>query len=456
VNFATRLIGLIMVATLASMASADELFSADPDGLALPPEATAPTGAGEELLPINMPEASMNGPSAGPSSVLAGPPQVADEQESSEATCPESQPYDMWGTHPAIPVSSGTWLDRGLWYAEADGIMADRVWSKRDKFLVSQDPNVTNPAFFRAQGLGGGGGVANLTTNRSIFLKRAHPGEDAAANVTLGRFLFRDDDNRDHALEFTAEGGGDWSQDLVLTSSTPFNLFVPSITAGGNPTFEGGTTAGTGSSRQEVKYSNRLSNFELNYRVKRRLGRDQMVMDPNGNWRREASNGFTRDFLFGFRFMNLHDNLDWTAEDIQVVGADARYLIRTQDNLIGTQIGGGFGYETGRWSLGIENKVGLFINDASAQSDLNFTASDTNDFNLHFHEDGLSFLDQTTILGRWHLTPGFSLRAGLGILFVSSQAVAPEQANFISTYSHLDMRRDPYYLGGSLGFEGYW
>src|SRR5450631_3877784 len=250
VNFATRLIGLIMVATLASIASADDQFSADPDGLALPPEAMAPAGAGEELPPMNMPEASMNGSNAGPSSVLAGPPQVADEQETPEAACPESQPYDMWGTHPAIPVSSGSWLDRGLWYAEADGIVADRVWSKRDKFLVSQDPNVNNLVFFRSLVLGGGGGVASLTTNRNIFLKRAHPGADAAANVTLGRFLFRDDDNRDHSLEFTAEGGGDWNQDMVLTSSTPFNLFVPIITDGGNRSFDSNTTtAGTGSSR---------------------------------------------------------------------------------------------------------------------------------------------------------------------------------------------------------------
>jgi hypothetical protein len=65
-------------------------------------------------------------------------------------------------------------------------------------------------------------------------------------------------------------------------------------------------------------------------------------------------------------------------------------------------------------------------------------------------------MDQTQLIGRWHLTPGFSLRAGLQLLFVSSQAVAPEQANFISTYSRLNTRNDPYYMGGSLGFEGYW
>jgi hypothetical protein len=459
VNFATRWIGLIMIAALAGTASADDLFSADPDGLPLPPEGMTAAGAGEELPPMNMPEVPMSPSDGATASVLTGPPQVAPGQQIPENECPESNPYDMYGSQPAVPISSGTWLDRGMWYAEADGIVGTRIWAKSDKFMASQDINVNNPLFFRSSQLvaGGGGGIVALNTNRNIWLKRGHPGGDPAANVTLGRFLFRDDDNRDHALEFTAEGGGDWNQDLILASTTPFNLYVPFITDGGNPSFDaGGGTPNTGSSRQDLKYSNRLANFELNYRVKGRLGRDQMVMDPNGNWRREASNGWTKDYLFGMRFMNLHDILDWTAEDIQTVGADAKYLVTTQNNLIGTQIGGGFGYETGRWSLGIENKVGLFLNDASAHSDLNFTASDTNDFNLHFHEDTLSFLDQTDIIGRWHLTPSFSLRAGLNLLFISSQAVAPQQANFISTYSRLNTRNDPYYMGGSLGFEGYW
>jgi Putative beta barrel porin-7 (BBP7) len=462
VNFTTRWIGLIMIVALASAASADDLFPVDPDGMSFPPEAMAPSSGGEELPPLTPPlepitPSAPSRPSHGATnSVLTGPPQVAPDQEIPDEGFGDANPYDMYGGEPAVPISSGTWLNRGMWYGEADGLMGNRVWAKRDKFMASQDSNVTNLLFFRSLLLQGGGGTAQLPTNRNIFLKRGHPGEDATANVTLGRFLFRDDDNRDHAVEFTAEGGGDWNQDLVLTSSTPFNLFVPVITDGGNRSFQAGTTAGTGSSRQEVKYSNRLSNFELNYRVKRRLGRDQMVMDPNGNWRREASNGWTKDFLIGFRFMNLHDNMDWTANDIGVVGADGRYLIQTQNNLLGTQIGGGFGYETGRWSLGVENKLGLFINDASAASDLNFTADDTSDFHLHFHEDTLSFMDQTQLIGRWHLTPGFSLRAGLQLLFVSSQAVAPEQANFISTYSRLNTRNDPYYMGGSLGFEGYW
>ena len=41
-------------------------------------------------------------------------------------------------------------------------------------------------------------------------------------------------------------------------------------------------------------------------------------------------------------------------------------------------------------------------------------------------------------------------------MMVTSQAVAPEQANFIPTNATLQTRNAPYYLGGSVGIEGYW
>lgn len=472
-NFATRWIGLLILA-LAGVASAEDMPSMDPDGLSLPPEAMAGS-MGEELPPINgmpMPTISAPAPRAindKGSSVLAAPPRVATDQQQpddGEMYGEQGQPEDMWNSQPAVPISSGTWLDRGIWFCQGDAVVTGRVWSVRDKFLASGDQNVNNLLFFRPLILGGGGGTSQLTSSRNVFLKRAHPGEDAAARVNLGRFLFRDDDNRDHSLEFTAEGGGDWSQDITMTSATPNNLYVPILVDGNNRSFDNNstTTPNSGSSQQEVKYTNHFSNFELNYHVKRRLGRDQMVMDPNGGWRREASNGWTRDFSFGMRFMNLSDYFDWTAKNIaantavtpNIPEGDGDYLIRTQNNVIGPQIGGGFGYETGRWTLGIEGKTGLMVNDASAHSELNFTADDTGDFKLHFHEDQIAFLGQSDIYGRWHLTPNVSLRGGLEVMMVTSQAVAPEQANFIPTNASLQTRNAPYYLGGSVGIEGYW
>ena len=51
-----------------------------------------------------------------------------------------------------------------------------------------------------------------------------------------------------------------------------------------------------------------------------------MVMDPNGHWRRESANGFNRNYLAGFRFLQMSEILDWTAEDIVVNGAQRPVL----------------------------------------------------------------------------------------------------------------------------------
>jgi hypothetical protein len=190
--------------------------------------------------------------------------------------------------------------------------------------------------------------------------------------------------------------------------------------------------------------------------LKKRLGRDQMVMDPNGYWRREAADGYYRNYLAGFRFMEIRETLDWRAEDIMVNGANGRYLINTDNDLFGFQVGEGIEYESGRWSIGISGQMGLFVNDADAHSQLNFTADDDDDFDRKNSEDELSWMGEAHVLGRYHLTPACSLRAGLDFMVLDSLALAPRQIDFIDVFSKVETGGNPYYLGGSLGFEAYW
>jgi hypothetical protein len=44
-----------------------------------------------------------------------------------------------------------------------------------------------------------------------------------------------------------------------------------------------------GSDEQTFRYVSDLDNYELNYRVSWRLGRDQMVLQPGGDWVQQAS-----------------------------------------------------------------------------------------------------------------------------------------------------------------------
>jgi hypothetical protein len=181
-----------------------------------------------------------------------------------------------------------------------------------------------------------------------------------------------------------------------------------------------------------------------------------MVMDPNGQWRREASSGLNKHYLIGLRYLELREILDWRAEDMFVVGDDGKYLINTDNDLFGVQLGAGLNYESGRWSLGFQSKGGFYVNDADARSELNFTSDDNSDFDRRSTEDEFSFVGETGLLGRWHLTPSFSLRAGWEFFFMESVALAPSQITFINDSSRITTTGYSFYMGGSLGFEGYW
>jgi hypothetical protein len=179
-------------------------------------------------------------------------------------------------------------------------------------------------------------------------------------------------------------------------------------------------------------------------------------MDPNGHWHRAAHAGFEREYLVGLRFMELSDRLDWRAEDIVTVGSDGTYRIVTDNDMFGFQMGTGLTYQAPRWSLGTTLKGGVFVNDATGRSVLDFSADDEDDFDRVGKEDELSFIGEFKLLGRFHVTPSISLRAAYEMMYLESVALAPYQANFIPVFAFLNTTGDPFYHGASFGLEGYW
>jgi hypothetical protein len=371
--------------------------------------------------------------------------------------------HDVWANYAAPIESTGTWLRRGFWYAEAEAVVWNRHWNRDAKFLAAEDINVLRTTFFpRTPNFAGQEAI--FSTNRLLMLDGAQPGEDSSVRFTLGHFLFRDSRNRDHTLSFTAFGGGEWHQHRVISSTGNFGLFVPYYISGASAVFddEGMLTDIVGnrtfnfSTRQTVDYSSHFSSFEWNYMVRQRPGRDQMIMDANGNWHRAAQKGFAKEYLVGLRFMELRDILNWFAEDIQALGDDGSYLIRTDNDMFGFQMGTGMTYETARWSLGFHTKGGVFLNDSLGRTTLDFTADDLTDADLRLANDSLSFIGEFKLVARWHLLPDFSLRAAYEMMYLTSQALAPNQATFITDFSYLNTSQDPFYHGASFGLEGYW
>jgi hypothetical protein len=397
------------------VATAQELPRFDSGELDLPPD--------DFTLMPSEPASPMESPGTTEESMVVGP--VESAVDSLEGCDPSSaSAYDLWDMEPVPIESTGTWLRRGLWYAEAEAVVMMRLWSRQDVLLASANgfpPPFSDPNIF-------------------IMLRQAHPGQDASVRTTLGRYLFRDIDNRDHTTELTIFVGGDWVQNLEAGSPN-VGLQVPFLVDGNNTSFDD-------SLRQTAIYSSRFNSFEWNYRVQRRLTRDQMVMDPNGQWTRQASSGFTKEFLVGLRFLELTEILDWKAEDVQVNGNDGSYLIQSDNDLVGMQLGSGFTFETSRWSIGLSGKGGAYVNDASSTQQLDFTLNNAADYQRDASEDQLSFIGD--------LTPNFSLRSGLHVLYITSVAQAPNQANFIADFKNVVTSGDPFYFGVSAGFEGYW
>lgn len=350
---------------------------------------------------------------------------------------------------PAYFESSGTWLKRGYWYTEVDYVLLNRSWDRKGLQVAFESTTGTVPTPGALQGPFG----VVVGTNE-LRIRGQRPGADGLARVKLGRFLFRDSFNRDHMTELAFYGGGDWMQSTSLEASTPNGLEIPAYIDRVNPSFDGAR-------RLAFDYQSEMNSGEWNYLVRQRMSRDQMVLQPSGEWVRRAAPTRTTSYLAGLRYLNHRERLDFNAFEIPVSAAldeGGNYNILTENNMLGFQGGGTMSLEASRWSIGVTGKMGAFWN----RIDLNsrFQVGETTIVNsgvTNSDEDDLSFIGEFQLTGKWHLRPNLSLRAGFEMLFVDSIALAPFQLNFIpGGFTPIAAAGDSVYMGTSLGVESYW
>lgn len=356
------------------------------------------------------------------------------------------EPMRMMNACPSYFESSGTWLERGFWYAEMDYLFLNRSWDRKGLRLAFEAVQGTVPdgIFINAPVLG----------VNELRIRGERPGGEGVGRLTLGRFLFRDSSNRDHSTELSWTGGGEWSQSASLDAATADGLDVSDFIDRVNVSFDGARS-------MRFSYDSELNTAEWNYIVEQRMRRDQMVMQPSGEWVRKASPTKTFGFITGLRYVNHRESLDYTAEEIPVAAAleeGGFYNVHTENNMFGGQFGMSYTYETARWSLGLNAKAGPMWN----RIDLNsrFQVGETTILNsgvTNSEEDDLSFFSDVQLLAKWHLRPNLSLRAGLEMMFVDSIAIAPFQVNFIpGGFTPIAASADSVYLGTTFGLESYW
>lgn len=373
-----------------------------------------------------------------------------------------SQVYEMC---PALFESSGTWLKRGFWYAEADYVLLNRQWDRHGLMLMFETTTGSVP-----YGLIGGplglqsGQPQTLLVFNELTIRGGKPGGEGTARTTIGRFLFRDSENRDHVTQFTWWGGGDFAQNSQITASTAGLTVTPFIDRTNN-SFDGAQSA-------QFTYHTFYDSFEWNYMVRQRMRKDQLLLQPDGNWVRSANPSHTFGLIAGTRFVNLRETFTWNAQGIPVntttnpvtrgVGS---YNLSSDNDMLGTQLGITAATEHSRWSVTMTAKAGPYWNSMDlnsqrvvpARTGANAASSaPANNANFASNEDNLSFISEAQILGRWHLRPNMSIRAGLELMYISGVALAPHQINFQpGGYFPIADGGDLTLMGSSLGFEWY-
>ncbi|MGD9126046.1 MAG: BBP7 family outer membrane beta-barrel protein [Planctomycetia bacterium] len=210
----------------------------------------------------------------------------------------------------------------------------------------------------------------------------------AGYDITIGKYLGRDADNRDQFIEFTYYGLNNWSSafpvhatnsSLELSNETETETATITTTSGNLFSPFGGSNSAfsnvSGFNRvdtHELEYHSRWDNFELNLRIKPRRQADRLIMHKNAMWTREAQEGWYCSYLLGARGVSLDEYFSFlssgTIDVVRTAAPDytadvgGQYITRTRNDLFGLQLGMDCMHQKGPWRFGADVKAGVFIN----------------------------------------------------------------------------------------------
>jgi hypothetical protein len=368
----------------------------------------------------------------------AVPGPVADPNSWNEEDC-WPQEYEP----PAPTCSSGTWFNRGNWYARQDFVYMAR--NSTDVVRLIDDYSLTTPA------------PASLPIDRVATPKSL--GFEPGGRLTLGGFLFRDGKNRDHALEFVFFGLFDWAQSGGMTSRETDQLFTPV-----DP-FVHTTSEVGGFNQAEVQsfhYNSSFDSYELNYVIHQRLGRDRLEMTPQGEWVRRQSSGQVQSFYTGLRVISIGEGFNWNSVGSNPATRNGQYSVTTNNSLVGAQFGYDLFVRRTKFDFGVRNSIGSFINYADQHSVVSIVdpgidaiVPANRDETASSHD--VSFMYNLSVVGAYHIRPNLSLRASYEFMFLTQIALAPEQLTFTPSVPPQIVNGGTLLFNGtSIGLEMVW
>jgi len=351
--------------------------------------------------------------------------------------------------------SSGKWFSSGQWYGSAEVLMMSR--SRNYRRVIGYDPNVA------------GIKIPNRTNLAGTFVTTGVPWDLVpGARLTIGEHLDRDHLDRDQSIEFTYYGGLSF---FVRDSynAIPNSFLVTPLAGTILPGLPGFTFAQT----YESTISSNFNSMELNYKINRRLGRDQLIMSPNGGWSRHAERGWLPAVLIGTRVVNVNEAFTFVSsrQDALPSKFSGNYDIQTQSWLWGLNLGGELISRNEFYYWGLRGRVTPAVSFAANQQQaagvnhltlphpapLPPPRTGTYGFRQSADQVGPGFIGDLTILGGWQVTPNFAVQVGYDFLWVAGIATATRQFNLDNVRPNsIDGGGQVFYNGLSMGVEGSW
>ena len=336
-------------------------------------------------------------------------------------------------------ASSGRWFWNGGWFFGGESLWMDRSRNNRQNIVVDYDKNLPNRQ------------VITYKTTAQPF--NVSPG----ARVTLGKSLGRDYLDRDRTLEVIYYGGMNWNDSDGWNAIKGGALYTP--LAFGAPGFNGAT-------RYTTTFNSDFNSMEWNYKLRRRLGRDQLVMSPGGGWTKHAERGFLPALILGTRVAAISEQFTLDASRAGVAPADfsGNYRITANNWLLGLNIGGELISQNEFFYWGLRGRAAPALAfDSTAQTSTGVNTNPavgpvgTTNGSSAASRTGPGFIGDLTLMAGWNITPNFSFQAGYDFLWVAGIASTNRQFNLDGRdVNAIDPGGQVFYNGVSFGFNGSW
>ncbi len=352
--------------------------------------------------------------------------------EEHEALPEFHKPLDL--DAPAPATSSGDWLQNGCWYTEQSVVYMSRSVNVKNEVVLSIDL------------------ASAILTRQQNTLAVEDLNYQPGMRSTIGKFLGRDDRNRDHAVEFTFLGLTHWRATGGMTGTNPGAIFTLLDFTGAVPAFDGAKS-------QSYAESSMFNSYELNYRISRRLSHDQMVYTRDSTWVRQCTPTALPSVFAGMRVVTVNEKFGYFSQTVGPVIKGA-YRVTTHNNLVGPQIGSDWFYDRSEWRFGVRGKGGAFVNWSDQSSVVQITNTNgvlvpsIQNRNEHASTDILSFVGELNFIGAYRFSPNFALRTSYDLLWATNLALAQNQLTFvINNPASVAAHHSLFFQGVSLGIE---